>query len=230
MNVPGYRQRMDAGSPGGGIEVSPDDTEALEARWAHCWKPRDVARRLAGISAPWYVAAGWALDLYRGEQTRDHHDIEIAVPAGRFPEIRERLSEFTFDAVDSGRIWESATPQVLGATWQTWLREPETGRYLLDVFREPHDGDEWICRRDATIRLPYAEIIRHTSDRIPYLIPELVLLFKAKHVRPKDQTDFDSVLPLLAHGQRETLSTLLRQVHPGHAWLAALAPTARFDC
>ncbi|MFC7711142.1 nucleotidyltransferase domain-containing protein [Micromonospora lupini] len=221
---------MDAGSPGGGIEVSPDDTEALEARWAHCWKPRDVARRLAGISAPWYVAAGWALDLYRGEQTRDHHDIEIAVPAGRFPEIRERLSEFTFDAVDSGRIWESATPQVLGATWQTWLREPETGRYLLDVFREPHDGDEWICRRDATIRLPYAEIIRHTSDRIPYLIPELVLLFKAKHVRPKDQTDFDSVLPLLAHGQRETLSTLLRQVHPGHAWLAALPPTARFDC
>ncbi|MEU5727336.1 hypothetical protein ABZ783_36805 [Micromonospora sp. NPDC047738] len=210
--------------PSGGIEVQSGNVAALEARWADCWKPRDVARRLDGISAPWYVAAGWALDLFRGEQTREHHDIEIAVPVGRFPEIRERFAEFTCDAVGAARIWESATPQVLTATRQTWLREPETGRYLLDVFREPHDGDVWICRRDETIRLPSAEIIRHTSDRIPYLIPELVLLFKAKHVRPKDQADFNAVLPLLTHTQRETLSGLLKQVHPGHAWLAALQP------
>ncbi|MEV1109139.1 hypothetical protein AB0I95_10845 [Micromonospora sp. NPDC049751] len=208
--------------PSGGIEVPPGDLEALEARWAGCWKPHDVACRLVGISAPWYVAAGWALDLFRGEQTREHHDIEIAVAAGRFPEIRERFAEFTFDAVGAGRIWESASLQVLNATRQTWLREPATGRYLLDVFREPHDGETWICRRDETIRLLYADIIRHTPDRIPYLSPELVLLFKAKHVRPKDQADFDGVLPLLARAQRETLSKLLMQVHPGHVWLAAL--------
>jgi hypothetical protein len=208
--------------PSGGIEVSPGDLEALESRWAESWTPPEVARRLAGVSVPWYVAAGWALDLFRGEQTRGHHDIEIGVPAGRFAEIRERLAEFTFDAVDTGRIWESASPQVLSATRQTWLREPATGRYLLDVFREPHDGERWICRRDETIRLPYAEIIRHTPDRIPYLTPELVLLFKAKAVRPKDQADFDGALPLLTHTQRETLSGLLTRVHPGHAWLAAL--------
>ncbi|MET8122445.1 hypothetical protein [Micromonospora sp. NPDC005189] len=112
---------------------------------------------------------------------------------------------------------------MLIATRQTWLRDPATGRYLLDVFREPHDGDMWICRRDETIRLPYAEIIRHTVDRIPYLIPELVLLFKAKHVRPKDQADFDGVLPLLTRTQRETLSRLLTRIHPGHTWLAALS-------
>ncbi|GIJ09962.1 hypothetical protein Van01_31760 [Micromonospora andamanensis] len=58
--------------------------------------------------------------------------------------------------------------------------------------------------------------------RDPYLIPELVLLFKAKHVRPKDQSDFDGTLPLLTGVQRETLTRLLRQVHPGHAWLTAL--------
>ncbi len=213
---------MDDQLPCGGVEIQPDDVAALEARWAQCWRPVDVARRLVGIDVPWYVAAGWALDLFRGEQTREHHDIEIAVPAGRFPEIRERFAEFTFDAIGAARIWESATPEALTATRQTWLREPETGRYLLDVFREPHDGDTWICRRDETIRLPYADIIRHTSNRIPYLTPELVLLFKAKHVRPKDQADFDGVLPLLTPAQRETLSRLLKQVHSGHAWLADL--------
>jgi hypothetical protein len=208
--------------PRGSIEVSPGDVEALEARWAGCWTPYEVARRLADIMVPWYVAAGWALDLFRGEQSREHHDIEIGVPAGRFEEIRERFAEFTFDAVGDARIWESATPQILSATHQTWLRDPATGRYLLDVFREPHDGDMWICRRDETVRLPYAEIIRHTPDRIPYLVPEIVLLFKAKHMRPKDQADFDATLPLLTPTQRKTLSRLLAQVHPGHTWLATL--------
>jgi hypothetical protein len=31
------------------------------------------------------MAAGWALDLCRGVQTREHGDIEIAVPAAAFP-------------------------------------------------------------------------------------------------------------------------------------------------
>jgi hypothetical protein len=34
---------------------------------------------------PWCVAAGWALDLFRGMQTREHGDIEIAIPAAGFP-------------------------------------------------------------------------------------------------------------------------------------------------
>ncbi|MFF5217319.1 nucleotidyltransferase domain-containing protein [Micromonospora sp. NPDC000442] len=205
--------------PDGGVEVSLDE---IEARWAACWTPQEVARRLAGTAVPWYVAGGWALDLFRGEQTREHHDIEIGVPGGGFPGIREHFADFTFDAVGAGRIWEAATPQVLSATRQTWLREPATGRYLLDVMREPHDGEVWICRRDATIRLPYPEIIRRGPDRIPYLRPELVLLFKAKHVRAKDQADFDGVVSLLTRTQRDTLTRLLGRVHPGHAWLAAL--------
>jgi hypothetical protein len=180
-----------------------------------------VADRLAGMPAPWYVAAGWALDLFRGGQTREHHDIEIGLPKDRFPRLRERFPELAFDAVGDSTIWESASPEELNTGHQTWLREPETGRYLLDVFREPHDGDTWICRRDETIRLPYADIVLHTPDGIPYLTPELVLLFKAKHRRPKDQRDFDGVRPLLTGPQRDRLRALLTQVHPGHPWLTA---------
>lgn len=168
------------------------------------------------------MAAGWALDLVRGRQTRKHGDIEIAIPAARFTEVRDRFPGYVFDAVGSGQIWENATPEVLAATHQTWLRDPATDHYLLDVFREPHDGDTWICRRDETIRLPYGDIIHHTQDGIPYLAPELVLLFKAKHVRPKDQADFDKVVPHLTPAQRQTLADLLDRAHPEHHWLADL--------
>ena len=208
--------------PSGGIELSTAETEALDARWSWCWTPGQVAQHLAGITTPWCVAAGWALDLFRGTQTREHTDIEIAIPAASFPEIRDRFPGYAFDAVSSGRIWENATPDVLAATHQTWLRDPATGNYLLDVFREPHDGETWICRHDETIRLAYGEIICHTPDGIPYLAPELVLLFKAKHARPKDQADFDETIPYMTPAQRQTLAELLARAHPGHHWQANL--------
>ncbi|MFB7126513.1 nucleotidyltransferase domain-containing protein [Kitasatospora sp. NPDC056273] len=208
--------------PDGGVELSPDEIEALPARWSSCWTPGEVAQRLAGIGTPWYVAAGWALDLFRGRRTRAHGDIEIGIPAAGFPEVRDRFPGYAFDAAGSGRIWADAAPEALAAVHQTWLRDQATGDYLLDVFREPHDGDTWICRRDETIRLPYREIIHHTRDGIPYLAPELVLLFKAKHVREKDQSDFDATVPHLTPAQRETLTGLLTRVHPGHPWLADL--------
>ncbi|WP_316522084.1 nucleotidyltransferase domain-containing protein [Kitasatospora brasiliensis] len=206
--------------PPGGLVFSADQ---LEARWADAWRPEQVAERLAGVEVAWCVAAGWALDLFRGRQSRPHGDLEIAVPAAGFPEIRGRFPELVFDAVGSGRVWPAAGAEALAATHQTWLRDPTNDRFLLDVFREPHDGGTWICRRDERLRLPYAQTIERTDDGIPYLAPELVLLFKAKATRPKDQADFDTVLPLLSPARRDALAGWLELAHPGHPWLAELA-------
>ncbi|MFC1411811.1 nucleotidyltransferase domain-containing protein [Streptacidiphilus sp. N1-12] len=208
--------------PEGGTELSPTEIEALGARWSSCWAPGEIASRLAGVATPWCVAAGWALDLFRGTQTREHGDIEIAIPAADFPEVRDRFPGYVFDGAGGGRIWEDAAPEVLAAVHQTWLRDPATGDYLVDVFREPHDGDTWICRHNEAIRLPYRAIIHRTGDGIPYLAPELVLLFKAKHAREKDRADFDATVPLLSPAQRGTLAELIARTYPGHPWLAAL--------
>ncbi len=126
--------------PPGGVVL---DADELEARWADAWRPEQVAERLNGVNVPWCVAAGWALDLFRGEQTRDHGDLELAVPAAGFAEIRDRFPEYAFDAVGSGKIWADAGAEELAATHQTWLRDPVSGQFLWDVFREPHDGHGW---------------------------------------------------------------------------------------
>ncbi|MER5640229.1 hypothetical protein ABT095_25200 [Kitasatospora sp. NPDC002227] len=205
--------------PPGGIPIT--EAEA-DARWAHAWSPAQAAERLAGLTAPWYVAGGWAIDLFTGGPVRPHGDLELAVPAADFPELRARFPEFPFDVIASGHLWPAAGPELYEQTHQTWLRDPATDHFLLDVFREPHDGPVWICRRDPSIRRPYESVIRRTGDGIPYLAPELALLFKAKYVRPKDQRDFEAALPLLDAAQRGALAELLEQVHPGHAWLAQL--------
>jgi ribosome-associated protein len=52
-------------------EISPGGTEIPDPPWDP-WRPEDVARLLAAVRVPWCVAAGWALDLFRGRQTREH--------------------------------------------------------------------------------------------------------------------------------------------------------------
>ena len=207
--------------PSGGAEIGEDPP------W-NAWSPYEVSERLAGLTVPWCVVAGWALDVFRGEETREHEDLEIAVPVGRFGEIRSALDGFVFDVVGSGHRWQLDDP-AFHVMHQTWVREPDTGVYRLDIFREPHDGDTWICRRDERIRLPYERIIELSPDGIPYLAPEIVLLFKAKHSRPKDEADFAGVLPLLGPNRRAWLAETLAGVHPGHRWLSALgsAPAGR---
>ena len=192
-----------------------------EFRWEP-WTPQEVAARLAGVKAPWAFAGGWALDLFRGEVTRDHEDTEITLPAGGFGEVRTALATFEFDVVGSGRRWPGSDERAMAVMHQTWFRDPSTGAYKLDVFREPHDGDTWICRRDRSIRLPFTDVVRQTVDGLPSVAPAIVLLFKAREVRPKDASDFEGVAPLLDAQSRRWLVDSLERVHPGHAWIARL--------
>ena len=50
--------------------------------------------------------------------------------------------------------------------------------------------------------------------------PEIVLHYKARHRRPKDERDLDRALPLLAPGQRAWLRDAVRTLDAEHPWLA----------
>jgi hypothetical protein len=195
-------------------------------RW-DAWRPEEVAKRFAAVRAPWYVAAGWAIDLFLGGQRREHEDLEVAIPAPCLDEFLDPLSAFEVYAVNvPGQEMFTPVAEVdesgLAETHQTWVRDPATGDWRFDLFREPGDGTTWICRRDERIRLPYDEVIARTDDGIPYGRPEVVLLYKARHSREKDESDFEAVLPHLTGTARARLVEWLGLVHPGHAWLDRL--------
>jgi len=197
------------------------------------WHPAEAARVLADVRAPWYVAAGWAIDLFLGGHHREHEDLEIAVPSDRFGEVAAALAEY--ELYVPGRIgdryvaWPIADePERLELHDQTLVREPATDRWRLDVFREPSDGDTWICKRDEAIRMPYAELIERTADGIPYARPEIVLLFKATRSNPdeaieRDEADLAAVLEVLEPRRRRVLGELLERIAPRHPWLRRLA-------
>ena len=203
---------------GAAVTVDPDLSQ-----WCP-WTPREVAAVLAGVDVPWYVAGGWALDLFLGQERRRHDDLEIAVPHARFDAVVDALAGLELYVVAASRV----TPlhddrDLLTRTHQTWVREPETGYWRLDVFREPSDDDEWIFRRDPRIRVPYRDAIEHTVAGIPYGRPELILLFKAASAHEqKHAEDFAAVLPTLEPARRHWLADALALVHPGHPWIPEL--------
>jgi hypothetical protein len=191
--------------------VTPD-IDAWEA-----WEPRVVAERLEGVGVPWYVAGGWAVDLHLGRVTREHEDLEIGVPRERFAAVAGRFPELAFYVAGSGKV-APATPEALAADYQTWAFDSAAEVWRFDVMREPHDGDTWISRRHVSLARPYASIVLLSGDGIPYLSPEVVLLFKAKHRRAKDEADFALLAPVLTAAQRGWLDDALDLVHPGHSW------------
>jgi hypothetical protein len=189
------------------------DIEAWDA-----WHPRALAPRLAGVTFPWCVAGGWAIDLFLGEQTREHGDLEIALPDDSFVYLPPLLPELEFYVPQgAGRLAPSSPTTLAGESHQTWGFETAAGVWRVDVFREPHDGETWICRREPAIRLPYSRVI--ADGEVPYLAPEIALLFKAKWSGlEKNQADFAAALPRLSEAQRAWLHEALGLAHPDHEW------------
>lgn len=192
--------------------------------WAP-WEPVAFAARMTGPGFPWYVAGGWAIDLFLGEQTRDHEDLEIAVPEAHFAAVPPRFPELEFWVPQGeGKLAPMTAGALAGDSHQTWAYDRAAQAWRFDVFREPHDGDTWICRRDERIRRPYPEIVATTAGGVPYLKPEFVLLFKAKAARGKDEADFAAAWPRMTEAQRQWLRDAVAMAHPGHEWVSRRSP------
>ena len=41
------------------------------SKW-DAWRPDQVARLLEDVRVPWYIAAGWAIELFLGSERREH--------------------------------------------------------------------------------------------------------------------------------------------------------------
>ena len=121
------------------------------------WTPDQAALALEGVTAPWAVAGGWALDLWLGEQTREHGDLEIALPSVFFGEIQARLEGLglEFFAIDDGQVIALAPGEAPARrTHQTWVMDPAVNGWRMDIFREPGDARTWIYRRTGDLAAP----------------------------------------------------------------------------
>ena len=139
--------------------------------------------------------------------------------------MRQALSEWDAHAADPPgtlRPW-SVGEELAGAVHDIWLRREAGQPWAFQLMIDDVQGQHWIFRRDHRITRPLSSLAGPSSTATcPVLAPEIQLLYKSKGLRPKDEQDFDAVLPALSDEQRRWLSGALAVVAPDHPWRSRL--------
>jgi GrpB-like predicted nucleotidyltransferase (UPF0157 family) len=185
-----------------------------------------VAQELAGYGGLWLISSGWALDLFLGRVTRVHHDVDVVVNRHEQLALREHLV---------GRGWRFVTP--LDGRLEPWpehmrlelprhqVHAHRSGEFI-DFLLTDLAGGVWRYRRDPAVVRNLDRAMLRSSQGIPFLAPELVLLFKSKNTgkgeRHKDQTDFGQVYPHLSSEAKAWLRWALVATDPAHPWIPLL--------
>lgn len=186
-----------------------------------------VVRALSDFPRPWYVSGGWALDLFLGAVGRVHVDVDVVVARSDQLALQEYMSEHGWGFV-----------KVVERRLEPWPRHQVLERPLAQVFAYP-DGvpidfglgeiaaGVWRYKHDLQVLRSVERMGLRTPAGVPFLAPELALLFKSRHgqrpERPKDQADFERVHPHLEPERRGWLRWALLATNPTHPWIERLA-------
>ena len=185
-----------------------------------------VAEELRDFSCSWHISGGWALDMFLGRVTRVHQDVDVEI---------SRKDQLILQLYLTKRGWKLLTP--FEGRLQPWpmhmrLEMPRhqvhahrSGAFI-DFLLADHEGGIWRYRREPAIIRDLARIGLRSAEGIPFLAPELVLLFKHKtsggKERDKDKADFEKTYTSLEPESRAWLRWALIVNDPSHPWIERL--------
>ena len=184
------------------------------------------------MRAPFYFAGGWAIDLHLGRVTREHHDVDALVMRRDHLLLHKALKQFSLKKIiprrdgkppNRGAIveWPAGERLELPVHQVNAYRAGES-ELAFQVMLAESRGSDWIFRRNPDVSMPISKMGFHPLWGLPYLAPEIVLLFKAKHLEARDRVDFDHAIPALSVDARRWLRDAIEKTHPGHEWLKVL--------
>lgn len=202
---------------------------------------------LQGQEFSYAICGGFALDLFLGYETRTHGDIDILafwedretiitymqskgynvyemLGGGKVHRImdikmQEKLRKNIFCCTEDCelvRLYDTDEQDVY------WLDFQHTGlsklNYVEFLFNERTE-EKFVYVRDERVRRRMANTILET-DGVPYLAPELCLLFKSTDIeREGYQQDFELTVGKLSAEQRAWFENAMELLYPeGHKW------------
>jgi hypothetical protein len=186
-----------------------------------------------GYDGAWAVAGGWAIDLFVGRETRPHSDVDLAVLRRDQAMLRAHLgdADVRFARDHALYSWPFGETLVLpvhevhvkfadGGALELLLNETEA---LAD---EPDQSPTWVFRRDFRVRRPFGRAFL-TRESIPFLAPEIALLYKSNDLSAKNTADLDVAVRVMSAEQRDWLRDAIALGSADHPWLAVIPSGAR---
>src|SRR3989475_11147798 len=173
----------------------------------------EVARLMRGFPRPWYIAGGWAIDIFLGRETREHDDIDVAVLRNDQAKLRTHLAAWAFEkVVDGQRLpWPDGE----------WLDLPVHEVHATSETHPRRVLAERVLRRNVAVP---KESGHHTTDR-PNRNEDLrwravsrsgdCLVVPGQSLRSEGRPGFRSHPPPLARRAASLAETRFGNVPPG---------------
>ena len=199
------------------------------------------------IGAEYVVCGGHAIDLFIGQKTRPHKDLDISMFWNDRDQVINyllRLEWMVFEPIGTEhlhRISNEVSQQRLRSN--IWCILPSNQHYQIvehddDMYSVTHDDNEqteldyieilfnrqengyFLYSRNRDVKRAMDMAILHNHG-IPYLAPEIVLLYKSTSPDAfGNQGDFSITIPLLSQNRKNWLLEALKTMYPnGHIWL-----------
>ncbi len=194
--------------------------ERLYGPW-DCLDPARMRAFFDGFDRPWWVVGGWAVEAFTGVP-REHEDIDVSILTCDVPALRAHVG-------DSWQLWNIADgalrpltdrwPDVQHPESQIWVRRSATSPWVFDLPLTPDRDGLWSNKRLPDHVAPVEEVTWVADDGIRYLNPEIVLAYKSRLGRLKDNGDFERAWPVMDERARAWLRETVTALHPDHAWL-----------
>jgi hypothetical protein len=185
--------------------------------------PTKVQSLMREFQRAWFIAGGWAIDLFLGKTTREHDDIEIAIFRKDQIALQKYLSDWNLRKAANGELSEWKKGEYLELPVHAVHCFNETAELsFIEVLLNESENGEWQFRRNRQITKPLFELYLTNDSGIKYLCPEVVLLYKSKNPRAKDEKDFRAVGGHLSAKSKKWLKDALLICARQHHWLQDL--------
>lgn len=204
-------------------------------------------KMLSNVPVTWAVCGGFALDLFIWKNIRKHGDIDIcAFERDRDVLCRHMLSRDGWNVYEFrgggkvrplGKGSRSEAGRNLmcvrdgcdlvkfhpsdedGLLWYEFFHTGITELNYLEFLFNTIEGNYFVFSGQTGIKRDLSQAILF-RDGIPYLAPEMALLFKASNPENPDyRLDFDEAFPRMSAKQRQWFLESLNTLYPGgHRW------------
>ncbi|MFE4525767.1 MAG: nucleotidyltransferase domain-containing protein [Bacillota bacterium] len=191
------------------------------------WKPLSVSEIqdiFNKIPIQWWIAGGWALDLYLERTTREHGDIDTLILRSEHLILQKYLyGDWEMYKAFKGQLIPWRLKEKLDSQFDNiWVKKKGETTWAFQIMILDSEEEHWIYKRNGKIRMLLKDIGLESSSGVPYLRPEIQLLYKggSSVIREKDVIDLKNVLPKLSDTNRDWLKDSLNiQYQNGHQWI-----------
>lgn len=183
-----------------------------------------VAEIFHEIDVQWWIAGGWALDLFIGDTGRLHKDTDIQILRKDQLAVQEHFSGWQLFKTNQPGLASWPKGEFLNSPINSvWARRDDKSPWVLDIKLMETEQDCWVYRRLPSIRGKISELGSTTDGGIPYIAPEIQLLYKSGANTDKDRFDLERTLSQLHPAKIKWLLDCLHMQNPsGHEWVGII--------